>query len=141
CVDSCHMTAVVSGTGADAIESGLAELDATLCEDFSEAGCTFFPSGCPLDSVHREPRCEAGGCALVEVPEPVDCFGPEQNLDEAYSGTLSGCPCDDVGGLCDGSVALICSEGEWRAVEDGPCEPEIRDQACDGRLESAERCV
>ncbi len=58
------------------------------------------------------------------------CYSPIQNLDIAYEEGASGCPCEDQEGLCATSlvegerghdVALLCIDGFWEAVEDGPC--------------------
>ena len=57
-----------------------------------------------------------------------NCFSPTSNLEIAYTENAIGCDCDsDIDeDICvsDGTgkkVALVCSEGKWIAVEDGPC--------------------
>ncbi len=69
-----------------------------------------------------------GGC---EPTEGDDCFSPDQNLDRAYDDDAEGCACspgtasvcasyeDDDGRQHD--VALVCTDGAWESVEDGPC--------------------
>jgi hypothetical protein len=56
------------------------------------------------------------------------CFSPTQNLRNAYDDDATGCPCSDEEDMCvptedGGDVALVCDEGKWLAVEDGPCFP------------------
>jgi hypothetical protein len=54
------------------------------------------------------------------------CYSPTQNADRAYEPGSEGCPCDDGDqDVCIEGVALICEQGFWRAVEDGPCEPMV----------------
>jgi hypothetical protein len=69
----------------------------------------------------------AAGC---DDPPPADpsCFSPSQNLDSAYQPGSAGCACRSGvdQGVCvpDSTgrrVALVCSNGTWTAVEDGPC--------------------
>ena len=80
-----------------------------------------------------------GGDTGVGGTPLTQCYSPTQNLNVAYDGTLPGCPCDKVGDACVGGVALICHDGSWDAVEDGPCMPTNLD--CDGRIESVEQCI
>ncbi len=63
------------------------------------------------------------------APAPV-CYSPTQNLELAYTENAIGCSCPDrTEGVCktraetglDHYVALICFEGKWTAVMDGPC--------------------
>ena len=59
-----------------------------------------------------------------------NCYSPSQNLEMAYEDGAQGCACDvqndqdvcikDKSGR---EVALICENGKWIAVEDGPCMP------------------
>lgn len=59
-----------------------------------------------------------------------ECYSPYQNLEAAYLAGAIGCSCTDnvdndtcVKDNNGKLVALICREGEWIAVEDGPCMP------------------
>jgi len=57
------------------------------------------------------------------------CYSPTANLSSAYRAGAVGCACDpavdkDVcasGGVLVGAVALLCRNGQWQAVYDGPC--------------------
>lgn len=60
------------------------------------------------------------------------CYSPKQNLATAYESGSEGCPCDpareqatcatyDEAGRPH-QVALLCVNGRWAAVNDGPCE-------------------
>jgi hypothetical protein len=56
------------------------------------------------------------------------CFSPSRNLENAYLSGSEGCPCNELNDrdTCvednDGKkVALVCENGFWVAVEDGPC--------------------
>jgi hypothetical protein len=82
-----------------------------------------------------DPRCfyTADGC------NPEECFSPSQHADEAYLGTREPCACNDVGSACVDGAALICIDGKWAAVEDGPCYP--MDVECEGRLDDVTRCI
>ncbi|MBN1610840.1 MAG: hypothetical protein JW940_29685 [Polyangiaceae bacterium] len=68
-----------------------------------------------------------------------DCFSPEQNLDHAYDGTMDGCPCTGSQSICISGVALLCEQGRWSAVEDGPCMPV--EVICTGEVETASQCL
>jgi hypothetical protein len=59
---------------------------------------------------------DAGGAAG-------DCYSPTQNTSTAYQSGSHGCPCDPTAaqGVCIGGTALVCSNGKWAAVQDGPC--------------------
>jgi hypothetical protein len=59
-----------------------------------------------------------------------ECYSPCQNLETAYLNGSEGCLCDEQSDkdtcIEDGNgvnVALMCEEGVWVAVEDGPCMP------------------
>jgi len=63
-----------------------------------------------------------------------ECYSPNQNLGIAYDPGAQGCPCEESDmDQCISGVALICEQGSWRAVEDGPCMPQSG-QGCGGRL-------
>lgn len=57
-----------------------------------------------------------------------DCYSPYQNLETAYLKDATGCSCSegidkdtcvvDKNGIM---VALMCEDGVWVSVEDGPC--------------------
>lgn len=65
-----------------------------------------------------------GGSAGAGTGVSDGCYSPTQNLETAYDVGAEGCPCvEGAEGQCIGSVALICEQGFWSAVEDGPCEP------------------
>ncbi len=66
------------------------------------------------------------------------CYSPTQNLGSAYADGAEGCPCDE-GSVCDPPAALICQDGKWQAVEDGPCFP--MDLDCRGRLLDVNDCL
>jgi hypothetical protein len=78
--------------------------------------------------------CRAVDCAEVGVESggtcdawSGSCFSPTQNLEQAYDMGAVGCPCsalDEDVCVSDSNnrdVALICDEGVWQAVQDGPC--------------------
>jgi len=84
------------------------------------------------------------------VPHPPfedpDCFSPQKNIDQAYSGG-EGCHCDpaaDSGACVEDStgrgVALVCSDDRWQAVEDGPCEPPPAASCTDDSCGSEQTC-
>lgn len=97
-------------------------------------------SGCSSDE-NNEPNGEgSGGQASGDGDgdgggvggEGGGCFSPTQNLSSAYDGESEGCPCDeDDHSRCIEGVALICDEGTWQAVEDGPCSPSVCTQELD----------
>lgn len=52
----------------------------------------------------------------------VDCYSPQQNVSNAYEPGAIGCECPaGTPGICVSGVALLCQDGRWVAVEDGPC--------------------
>jgi uncharacterized membrane protein len=56
--------------------------------------------------------------------EAQSCYSPTQNLETAYQKNAVGCACEPgTTGVCLGRVALLCENGSWQAVEDGPCMP------------------
>lgn len=136
CVDACGSLVVGNTT---ALANGVDQLTEAACATFDSAGCTYPQPPCPM-MLSMEAHCNAGQCALGAAPSS-DCFSPDQNVELAYSGEIPGCPCGDVGSVCVSPAALICEQGTWRAVEDGPCEPGLIEQGCDGRLDSAVECV
>ena len=81
----------------------------------------------------QDSRCAAPGCPIAP------CFSPTENLDQAYGGDIPGCACSDVGSACVQGVALICDAGNWVAVEDGPCYPQVT--VCDGLLDDITECI
>ncbi len=75
------------------------------------------------------------GCSMEQespgdTKDPLEqCYSPTQNLDWAYDDGAEGCACDEgSAGQCVAdsqgrNVALVCEDGRWLAVEDGPCSP------------------
>lgn len=49
------------------------------------------------------------------------CYSPAQNLGTAYDDGAIGCSCTDEADQCVEDVALVCKDGQWLAVIDGPC--------------------
>jgi hypothetical protein len=136
CADPCGRLVLGNATS---IEEVPALLEAA-CESFDALGCPAPEEECVLIDPARDNYCDAGQCVFGVRPSS-DCYGPEMNVELAYSGTIDGCPCEDLGSLCSGGVALICSNGAWQAVEDGPCEPGLIEQGCHGRVNSSATCV
>jgi hypothetical protein len=65
-----------------------------------------------------------GAFASMSCHREEECFSPEQNLDLAGQPGAVGCPCSSEDrGQCVSGVALVCSEGRWESVVDGPCFP------------------
>jgi hypothetical protein len=65
-----------------------------------------------------------GGVDFADAGSSLECYSPTQNTDTAYDPGAQGCPCDDgAEDVCVMNVALICEQGYWQAVEDGPCQP------------------
>jgi hypothetical protein len=138
CADECGRV-IVGNTSS--LADGATSLIATACESFDAAGCRLPDVNCVTSDPITETHCEAGQCALGPAAVTGDCFGPEQNLDRAYDGSIPGCPCENVGDICVDGAALICDGGTWNAVIDGPCYPDALDLGCDGRVASAQTCV
>jgi hypothetical protein len=63
----------------------------------------------------------AGGAGNEPGIARLDCYSPGQNLDHAYDQGSVGCRCATTLGYCKSGVALVCTNGRWQAVEDGPC--------------------
>lgn len=65
----------------------------------------------------------SGACEPSSVDEDPSCYSPTKNLAHAYEAGAQGCACDDEedADVCVQGVALICEQGAWQAVEDGPC--------------------
>lgn len=61
----------------------------------------------------------AGG-ALGGTTAPT-CFSPTQNLSGISPGAPGGCPCSSGGSVCVNGLGLMCYDGHWNAVWDGPC--------------------
>jgi len=65
--------------------------------------------------------------------EPTPCFSPSQTPELGLDEPDAGCACDDDEGVCvpttyqgrAWNVALICVDGRWHSVEDGPCAPTV----------------
>jgi hypothetical protein len=68
-----------------------------------------------------------GGSAAVDAgtggaATAIGCFSPGQNLGTVNDPGAFGCKCSpSAPGFCVGGVALVCTDGRWQAVEDGPC--------------------
>ncbi len=99
-----------------------------LCGDQEAQALCFARCTGPSDCA-SEQDCLDGACVPRASGGDSDCFSPEQNVDQAYSGA-QGCSCDPtldkdvcVQDSTGRAVALICSTGRWEAVEDGPCSP------------------
>lgn len=138
CALSCTLPIAVNLTGEDRVRSAMASTDEAVCTPFDELACPPVPFECASDDF--EAACLDGRCVLPS-PTASDCYAPDQNLDLAYSGTISGCPCSDEGSICILPVALVCSNDAWQAVEDGPCSPGVSESPCDGRVDSPMDCV
>ena len=75
-------------------------------------------------------------CTGSELPDRA-CYSPTRNLDQAYDPEAVGCRCGRgsesvcVADSTGAEVALVCDEGRWQAVEDGPCAPRAP-RACGG---------
>jgi hypothetical protein len=78
-----------------------------------------------------------GACAQGQGGPPIGgsqpgtCFSPTQSPELALDEPDAGCSCSDEESQCVSTryqgrawdVALICTQGRWRSVEDGPCFP------------------
>jgi hypothetical protein len=66
------------------------------------------------------PACGDGGAGAL-------CYSPTSNLSTAYQPGAVGCSCNPATDrdVCLQGVALICRDGRWHAVEDGPCMPQF----------------
>jgi hypothetical protein len=63
-----------------------------------------------------------GGLRTGGVAGQSSCYSPAQNLAHVNEPDAVGCRCSSSApGFCVGSVALVCTDGRWQAVEDGPC--------------------
>ena len=83
---------------------------------------------------------EDGHCAVrrretLNGVESSDCYSPTQNVDRAYRPDATGCDCEPFSlPVCraDGRgnlVTLVCLTGTgWISGEDGPCDPQQRNQ-------------
>jgi hypothetical protein len=70
---------------------------------------------------------------------PSDCVSPESYA-RAYEPGAQGCSCGFGNqGVCVGGAALICQDGAWQAVEDGPCMPTV--EPCVGAYATASDCL
>lgn len=70
------------------------------------------------------------------------CYSPNANLSSAYENGAKGCACKTGADqeVCVKGVALICQNGHWQAVMDGPCMPSVPDSGIrpDGPLPAAD---
>lgn len=97
-------TGGVFGTGGAIVEAGTGGA-------IAETGGVFGTGGA-LD----------GGRASGGVAGASSCYSPGQNLDIAYEPGAVGCRCSaSAPGFCEQGVALMCDNGRWQAVIDGPC--------------------
>lgn len=104
------------GSGAGGAENG----DASTAGGSPGSGGAA-PGGASGTSPGGVPNGDAstGGAAAATV---LDCYSPGQNLDHAYDTGAIGCRCATGSpGFCVNGVALVCTDGRWQAVEDGPC--------------------
>jgi hypothetical protein len=62
-----------------------------------------------------------------------ECYAPGKNLDTAYEPGAVGCECaPNTEGVCSDGTALVCEQGHWQAVIDGPCFPGPGEPCGDG---------
>ena len=82
------------------------------------------------DAASEAAQADAGDASL--------CFSPTSNLSLAYQPGAVGCVCDPAidRDVCVQGKALVCANGHWAAVIDGPCMPvePPRDAAPDQNL-------
>ncbi len=91
------------------------------------------------DSTDDSPDDSADDDTGSDAGVDADCYSPTQNADTAYEPDAEGCACDaDQQGVCVGDAAMVCQDGSWQAVQDGPCAVDL---ACEGRLEAIEDCM
>ena len=64
-------------------------------------------------------------CGGEEATTDTTCYSPTQNVKHAYDEGAHGCACDasKEPDVCVDGAALVCSNGTWHAVYDGPCMP------------------
>jgi hypothetical protein len=63
------------------------------------------------------------GCNNSSEPE-IACYAPDKNVGTAFEEGSVGCECDEESaGQCVDGTGLICEDGHWQAVLDGPCFP------------------
>ena len=74
--------------------------------------------------------CKKEDAVVLKHKKSSSCYSPFKNLEIAYLEGAEGCLCNEQNGndTCveddnGNMVALICEEGVWVAVEDGPCMP------------------
>lgn len=76
----------------------------------------------------------------VEDAAIQSCISPTQNLTNAYDSETYGCKCDNEDdAVCISGVALICRNGSWSAVEDGPCMP--MEHECNANYREVTQCL
>jgi hypothetical protein len=70
------------------------------------------------------------------------CYSPTEHADLAYVGGASGCTCTmDAQAICVSGAALICMNGRWHSVVDGPCYPRSSTCASGQIVGSASACL
>lgn len=113
--------------------------DAEACAINPDDGvCYLFPTTTTPNG-WESVSCQDAPCAL-EPCAVDDCFSPFQNAEQAYDEGAVGCDCDDENaGACIGGAAIMCMDGKWEAVEDGPCYP--TEQPCEGFIEGIATCL
>jgi len=100
--------------------------------------------GCACDPASDEDVCVDGAALLCskdrvwqavedgpcfEGASTQECFSPTENVQLAQldGGSAKGCSCIDTpanaAGFCVGGAGILCSEGFWVSVQDGPCWP------------------
>jgi hypothetical protein len=81
-----------------------------------------------VDASRSEPDAALPGRPVEVADEPATrCFGPGRDLELATQADVRGCACEpDSRPVCESDtlgrrVGLVCSQGSWVSVEDGPC--------------------
>jgi hypothetical protein len=66
--------------------------------------------------------------ALADDAGNTDCYSPTENLDGMCGDAAVGCPCNSaadqdvcINDTCHGTIGMMCEEGRWQWVYDGPC--------------------
>jgi hypothetical protein len=83
--------------------------------------------------------------AAAPPPKPPHCLVPGAALELEPGRKQEGCPCDPQlqRDTCIDGLALICEQGAWRRVMDGPCGEHVLDSpaACSGPQRDAQACT